>query len=180
MKFYALTYVNFDQSKGFTASLQSNLLLFTDKYDIIMATKQAQKESIIRHLTETHGKAIQTQETVPTCEATIYNTCITAGSTVHLLIINTVEAIPKSTNEPITPGDFVTLTAAGIEAIQSMETTSAYRGAPSCMKLAKVLKTETEQIEIMICAVKLLNNGSTEYMGQKYRIPKDFIKKVYI
>lgn len=180
MKFYALTYVSFDKNKGFATSLQSNLLLFSDKYDIIAATKQAQKESIVRHLTETLGKPIQTQETIPTCNTAIYNTCITAGDAVHLLIINTVEAIPKSSNEDLDLGDFVTLKPEAVEAIRTMENVSNYRGVPSTLKIAKVIKKNAETIEVLICAIKTPNLTSTDCMAQRHTVPKDFLKKVYI
>lgn len=180
MKFYALTYINFDKAKGIATSLQSNLLLFSDKCDIILATKQAQKESIIRHLTETHGKTVQTQETSTTCDKVINNTCITADNAVHLLIVNVVEAIPKSNNDIVTLGDFVTLKPEAVEAIRTMETLPSYRGTPSNLKLAKVIKDETENVEIMLCAAQTANLTSTEHMANKYTVPKNFLKKVYI
>jgi hypothetical protein len=181
MKFYALTYVSFDKTKDFSHTLQSNLLTFSDKYDIIIATKQAQKEAIVRYLEQTLDKnKISIQETTQTCDLSITNTCISAGNLVHLLIVNVVEAIPRTTKEELIPGDFVTLTPEAVEAIQTMEDNLNYNELPSNFKLGKVIEVLKDNIKIMICAIKTSNPTYTDYMTNKYVVPKTFLKKVYL
>lgn len=181
MKFYALTHVSFDKTKDFSSTLQSNLLIFSDKYDIIVSTKQAKKEDIIQHLKQTlDKKAISTQETTTTCDLSITNTCIVADNLVHLLIVNVVEATPRTKKEELIPGDFVTLTPEAVEAIQTMENNLNYNELPSNFKLGKVIEVLKDKIKIMICAIKTSNPTNTNYMTGQYVVPKTFLKKVYI
>lgn len=185
MKFYTLTHVSFNQTaNSYLNNLQSNLLLFSDKYDTIVSAKITQKDYIIKHLKETHDrKDVYVQETPTTCTTlNASNTYITAGNMVHLLIINTVEASPKTTTDTLSQGDFVTLTAEAVEALREMENSGRGGYAPHILKLAKVTNPNksNNSAEIMICAVNTARITSTDYMGRLYDIPKEYLKKVYI
>lgn len=187
MKFYILSHLSYEEDK-LKSSLQSNILLFSDKYDKILSTRETQKNYILQHLSETRDKKdIQVFDTPATFEnytdgVISTNILITAGRTKHLLIINTIQASPKTkeTPEDLNLGNLVTLRPEAVSAIQTMERSTSYRGLPSRTLVAKVTKKEEKTVEVMICAIATSSPTNTSAMGSLYNVPKEYLKRLYI
>ena len=183
MKFYTLTHISYNTLRGFD-SLQSNLLLFSDKCDKIIKAQTQQEKYIRQHLSETlEDKNISTFEKSASSDNTQLNSVILkTPSRIHMLIVNEITAEPK-TDDNIEPGDFVTLKKEAIEAIRELlRVNPSYSGVKTNLKLARVVgegNTEND-VKIMVCATNASQYSSTSEMGAIYLTPKSYLKKVYL
>jgi hypothetical protein len=189
MYFYTLTHVTYDKRRPIEATLQSNVLLFSEKYDIIYSTLQQQEQYIIQHLKETHEiKDIKTEHAVANLRIgldttrTPLNSIIETPTYVHLLVINQLFAEEKTEDEKdkaLQLGDFVVLKQEAQDAIRAR----LVDNIPRNLKLAKIISIDTDDTATIMCLALDTSTSSptnTDYVGARCTIPLKWLRRIYL
>lgn len=181
MKFYTLTLISFQNSNP-GATFQSNLLLFSDKCDIIKSTRETQKTFILKHLKETaevkENKIEQTFLLSTSSDTSLSGYKISIPTTTYYLFINEIEVTKKTKEEKeaaLQPGDIVTLKPEALEEAIRQSITDLRN-----TKIAKITQIlQNNKVRIMICANNR-NPESTDYMGRTTIVPISWLQKIYV
>ena len=180
MKLYAVYFTYFKKS-NISQTLNTNLLLFSEKYSIIEQTVEKQKNYIIQHIKDTYETDIYTVEnTIPQNKSNLQSVQIQHNDLIYLITVNEIQAEPKTEEfktEELKPGDLVTLKP---EAIEQLKIYPSQYNTNTTISIYKIVSILGDKVDALVCAVKTDRPSDTTQMGARHSVPKAWLKKVYL
>lgn len=179
MKLYTLTYIYY-KTPTISSSLQSNILLFSDKYDKIEKSLYQQKDYILQHLKETHDHTEILTETVYAQSNEHSGYIIKANNNTYMLLVSTMQTevrTPQDIN--LNPGDFATLFPEAIEVLKQENSRYGYFD-PYKYKIVKILSIKDNKATVMVIGVSHDKPSDTSGVTATITLPVQWLKRIYI
>ena len=179
MKRYTLTYIYY-KTPNISANLQSNILLFSDKYDKIEKSLIQQKDYILQHLKETHDNTETSTETVYAQSNEHSGYVIKAGNHVYMLLVSSMQTevrAPQDIN--LNPGDFATLFPEALEVLRQDNSKYDYFD-PNKYKIVKILSIKDNKATVMVIGIANNKPNDTSGLTATATLPVQWLKRIYI
>ena len=176
MTFYTLTIIYYKKDQ-INSSFNTNLLLFSDKYDIIRARLEKQKEDLINFIKEAHEvKESNIDISTPrytTNPNTLYESyVITAKEHTWIIFISKLEKTEKTNESPVL-NDFVKLKP---EAIEVLKQDGSYN-ISSDMLIGQVVAISKQTTRVCELVFKDPTHGHRNHIAT---VPSNFLQKVIL
>lgn len=179
MKLYTLTYIYY-KTPNIGTSLQSNILLFSDKYDKIEKSLYQQKDYILQHLKETHERTEILTEAVYAQSNEHSGYVIKANNHTYMLLISTMQTEVKTPQDiNLNPGDFAVLFPEALEVLKQDNSKYGYFD-PYKYKIVKILSIKDNKATIMVIGVSNSKPNDTSGMTATVTLPVQWLKRIYI
>ena len=179
MKLYTLTYIYY-KTPNISANLQSNILLFSDKYDKIEKSLQQQKDYILDHLKDTHDFTEIDLETISTTDRDHSGYVIKADSHVYMLLVSSIQTETRTPQDfNLSPGDFATLVPEAIEVLKQGSGRYDYFD-PNRFKIVKILSIKDNNATVMVVGVANTKPNDTSGLTATASLPIQWFKRIYI
>jgi hypothetical protein len=179
MKLYTLTYIYY-KSPNIGTSLQSNILLFSDKYDKIEKSLYQQKDYILQHLKETHDCTEILTETVYAQSNEHSGYIIKANNNTYMLLVSAIETEVKTPQDiNLNPGDFATLFPEALEVLKQDNSKYGYFD-PYRFKIVKILSIKDNKASVMVIGVDNNKPNDTSGLTATCTLPVQWLKRIYV